>query len=98
MPMILNPPLSQPSYCNVAYDRPFPSRLAQGSEGRAIEEKIRDVRRELPGTNDSRGVVDDGAGSEYRHLPLQTAGTIRVRFREAVPMQPRQFRFDDEAE
>ena len=98
MPMILNPPQAQPAYRHVAYDRPVQSRSAEGSEGQAIDQRIRQFLRELRERTDSHGVSDDDNASSYRHVPLESVGTIRVRFREAVLMKPRQFHFDDEDE
>ena len=98
MPMILNPPLVQPAYSQVVFDRPLQSRLAQGYEGQAIDKQIDNFLRMQRNRSDSLRAVDDEATSSYRHVPLQFVGTIRVRFREAVPMQPRQFHFDDEDE
>ena len=96
--MILNPPHAEPSYRQVAYDRPIQSGLAQGSEGIAIDQGIRQFLKELRKRSDWQGVNDEDNSSSYRHVPLKSVGTIRVQFREAVPMKPRQFHFDDEDE
>ena len=97
MPMI-HPPNVKPVYSHVAYDRPYQSRSAEGHEGRVIDERIRLFFEDLRERSGSSSVAHEGHDVEYRHVPFQSAGTIRVRFQEAVPMMPRQFAFDNEDE
>ena len=40
----------------------------------------------------------DSNNAEYEHIPLKKVGTIRVAYKSAQPLAPRQFVFDDEVE
>ncbi len=97
MPMI-HPPNVIPVYSHVAYDRPYQSQSAEGPEGRAIDERIRLFFEDLRKRSGSSSVTEESVEIGYRHVPFKIVETIRVRFREAVPMKPRQFVFDNEDE
>jgi UDP-N-acetylenolpyruvoylglucosamine reductase len=97
MPMI-HPPHVQPAYSYVAYVCPHQSQMAEGREGQAIDERIRRILKDLRERSGSSSMTDEALEFGYRHVPFQSAGTIRVRFQEAVPMMPRQFVFEHEDE
>lgn len=97
MPMI-HPPHVLPSNSHVSYDRPCQSHMAEGREGQVIDERIRRILEDMRERSRSSSVIDEVPESGYRHVPFQRAGTIRVRFQEAVPMKPRQVVFENEDE
>jgi len=96
MPVLL--PLNyhlQPAVVRYTLDQ---SPSAQGSEGQAIYARIREIQRDLHERSASELEVRNGGQVAYRHVPFQTVGTLRVRYKSAVALQPRQFDFDDEDE
>lgn len=74
------------------------SRSAQGDEGRTVDARIRKVLRDLRDRPSSEGSVSEEVNADYRHVPLKSVGTIRVRYNAATPLRPRQFDFNDEDE
>ena len=99
MPVLLPPPphAQSASTAVVRYSLEQ-SRSAQGQEGRAVDARIREVLRDLRDRSASDLGVSEDVNAAYRHVPLKSVGTIRVRYKSAVPLRPRQFDFDDEDE
>ena len=99
MPVLLPPPshAQSASTAVVRYslEQSWP---AQGDEGRAVDARIQEVFRDLRDRTSSDLRVSEEVSDSYRHVPLKSVGTIRVRYKAAVPLRPRQFDFDDEDE
>ncbi len=71
---------------------------AQGAEGRTVDARIREVLRDLRDRSASDLSISEEVNAAYRHVPLKSVGTIRVRYQAATPLRPRQFDFNDEDE
>lgn len=99
MPMLLSRARHAQS-ASTAVDRYSlkPSLSAQGDEGRTVDALIQEVLRSLRDRTTPEFTIGIEGNGEYRHVPLKTVGTIRVRYKTAVPLRPRQFDFDDEDE
>lgn len=99
MPVLL-PPTHQAQSASTAIVRYGleQSWSAQGEEGRAVDARIREVLRDLRDRSTSELGVNEEVNAAYRHVPLKTVGTIRVRYKAATPLRPRQFDFSDEDE
>lgn len=99
MPVVLPPAphAHSPSTADVRYSLEQ-SWSAQGDEGQIVDARIREVLRDLRDRSASALSVSGEANTAYRHVPLKTVGTIRVRYKAATPLRPRQFDFSDEDE
>ncbi len=99
MPLILHaPPCPWPALTPVVCCSLEQSLSAQGDEGRTVDARIQEVLRSLRDRHTPESIVSKEENTAYRHVPLKTVGTIRVRYKAAVSLRPRQFVFDDEDE
>lgn len=72
------------------------SHHAVGVEGMEIDKRIRSILNDLQARQGWLTVSSEGNQEGYRHIPLKTVRTIRVRFQKAVPLPPRRILIDDE--
>lgn len=65
---------------------------ASGRDGQELLRQFESVYRQWHDRTDIQ-VLQDGA--TLRHVPFETAGTIKVRFGKAAPMSPRRVDIED---
>ena len=84
MPVIDLPPPT-------AFVRPFEgfgqTSIAQGDDGIAVQFELNEMEKHWRQTE--CGAESSFADEGYRHVPLETVGRIRVRFRKATGLAPR---------
>lgn len=68
-------------------DSPSPS----GQEGQELLRQFETVYRQW---HERTVLLTENDGEIIEHVPFETAGTIKVRFRNATPMSPRQVDYE----
>ena len=96
MPILLCPP--PPSIAEV---RPLyelcETPVAEGAEGRAIQDQVCEVMRHWRKRSDSQAITEDSddIASAYSIVPMDDAGSVRVTYRYSGELEPMPYDLDD---
>ena len=93
MPLLLDP--APQAEENRPLSGPEESAPASGEEARAIYCRVIEMLQHWFDRSEHGVSNDDLVDTDYRHVPFQAAGSIRVRYKRPEPLLPRRFTTED---